>query len=139
MLTNLKWIPDWMGKLRIEIYPTYRNIVVAPVIPQSTIDFLPSIRTTVDTYNLADWDNNNAENNIMFDLGFQQLNMPMKNRFKDDLATATCNILPSHIWTCNTQSTDRCQIRLAMNQIRAEMSMALANKYAENQCISQFN
>src|SRR5215469_12363860 len=35
LFTNLKWIPNWMGTLVLEIYPTFQNIVVAPVLEEA--------------------------------------------------------------------------------------------------------
>ena len=130
MLTNLKWIPDWMGSLRIEAIPSYRNIVIAPVIPQGIFETYSIIQTQMDAHNIQAWQNN-ANADALVDFGFYQLNMNMKNRIQNNLDANTCNFMNIHRWTCNTQTTDRCQIRLAMYQLQAEMSMALANKYAE--------
>ena len=32
MLFNLRYYPNWAGKLSIEIFPTYQNLVIAPVV-----------------------------------------------------------------------------------------------------------
>ena len=130
MLTNLKYFPDWMGRLRIEIIPSYRNIIVAPVIPDSDFERLPIIQTNMDAHNTQAVQNN-VNTDTLIDFGFHQLNMFMRNRIQNNLDHQTCNFLDRQIWTCNTQTTDHCQIRLAMYQLKAEISMALANKYAE--------
>ena len=119
-----------MGSLRIEVIPSYRNIVIAPVIPQGVFETFPIIQTNMDAHNIQAWQNN-ANTDALVDFGFYQLNMNMKNRINQDLDANTCNFLNIHRWTCNTQTTDRYQIRLAMYQLQAEMSMALANKFAE--------
>jgi hypothetical protein len=51
ILTDLRWIHDWMGRLRIEITPTYENLVIAPVIPQSKLNRPSKIMDALDTYN----------------------------------------------------------------------------------------
>ena len=36
-LFNLRFFPNWSGKLSIEVYPSYKNLVIAPVIPESDL------------------------------------------------------------------------------------------------------
>ena len=36
-LFNLRFFPNWSGKLSIEIYPSYRDLVIAPVIDESIL------------------------------------------------------------------------------------------------------
>ena len=50
-LFNLRFFPNWSGKLSIEIYPSYRNLVIAPVIPESKlteVDDLEKLHYTAD-------------------------------------------------------------------------------------------
>ena len=37
MFANLKWFPGFFGKLVLEIYPSYKNLVVCPIINDTTI------------------------------------------------------------------------------------------------------
>jgi hypothetical protein len=142
LFTNIKWLPRWMGKFRIEITPSYRNIVVAPVIPQEMFTIFPDINNKMNTVNNAAVANS-AEDTLV-EFGWYQLNQPMRNRFTliyneaaVDLATrgwtadfAIANV-PLHTFGCRYQETDRCHIRLATYMLKADVFSALAFKYAE--------
>src|SRR5215469_12279342 len=74
LFSNFKYYPSWMGKVIIEIIPSYTNIVIAPVIPEATFTMYPDLQAKIDAYN-------SGSTAPIFDLGWYQLNMPMKNRF----------------------------------------------------------
>src|SRR5215469_6143870 len=75
LFSNFKYYPSWMGKVIIDIVPSYSNIVIAPVVPEATFTMFPDLQTKIDAYN-------SGTTPPIFDLGWYQLNMPMKNRFK---------------------------------------------------------
>ena len=54
ILHNMKYLPEWMGKLIIKITPTYRNIIVAPVISEDLIGCHKEIQETMDIENNND-------------------------------------------------------------------------------------
>ena len=47
----MKYLPEWMGKLIIKITPTYRNIIVAPVISEDVLGCYKEIQEAMDTEN----------------------------------------------------------------------------------------
>jgi hypothetical protein len=122
LFSNLKWIADWKGKLRLEIMPSYENIVIAPVIPESTFIRYPNINNEM-----------NLENNLvisddpMVDFGFHQLNQKMRNRFA--IVGDTVTILEPQTWECNTQTTSMAYIHLASCQLRESVSLELREEF----------
>src|SRR5215469_3167896 len=74
LFTNFKYYPSWMGKVILDIVPSYTNILVAPVIPEATFTMFPDLQTKIDTYN-------SGTTLPIFDLGWYHLNQPMKNMF----------------------------------------------------------
>ena len=57
-----------MGKFIIKITPSYRNIVIAPVIPEETFAIYPDIQDKMDIENAK------SDENPIVDFGFYQLN-----------------------------------------------------------------
>jgi hypothetical protein len=99
ILKDIRWIHDWMGKLRIEIQPTYQNLVIAPVIPQSKFNRPSKLMDVIDTYN-------NAEGaGILADFGFYQLNQDMKNNFTEAADGTITLLADTQKWECTTQTT----------------------------------
>ena len=99
-LFNLRFFPNWSGKLSIEVYLSYRNLVIAPVIPESYLD------------------NENFKGLYIQDLtkcslGFHNINQPMMNAItgsQNSTWTAA-----SQTFRCNGNGcyADKCKIRLA--------------------------
>ena len=135
MLHNLKWLPQWAGKIRIEVMFSYKNLVVAPVIKPSLLMQCPQIQIVMDEENnLKDADD------PLIDLGFYQLNMPMRNRITiiyEDANVSDLNdrgwtvTFASHQFNCNTSIASQIAVRTASYMIRANVFNALAVKYAE--------
>jgi hypothetical protein len=118
---NLRWIADWMGKLRLEIMPSYENIVVCPVIPESTLINYKDIQNKM---NIA---NNTMNNDLLVDFGFHQLNQKMRNRFA--IVDTTATILAPHTWVCNTQTTSNSFIHLASYKLRDSVALELRDDF----------
>jgi hypothetical protein len=106
-----------MGKIRLEIMPSYHNIVVAPVIPESTFTKYPDIITKMN------FSNNIVDNEPLVDFGFYQLNQKMNNRFS--IVGNDAKILDPHTWECNTQTTSNSFIHLAHYKLREAVSEEL--------------
>ena len=119
-LFNLRFFPNWSGKLSIEIYPSYRNLVIAPVIPEtdfSTVTKLIGNHTTETKCELS-----------KINLGFRNINQPMLNVLKDGNNT----LEPSaQTFKCNGEEcyADKCKIRLATYLLKMDVFNALAMKY----------
>ena len=131
-LFNLRFFPNWSGKLSIEVYPSYRNLVIAPVIPASDIfinmdDKMLAHRISAQyTYPIVDA---NIHNLTKINLGFRNINQPMMNKITDgtpyDVAVQT--------FTCNGDGcyADKCKIRLATYLLKMDIFNALAAKYIQ--------
>ena len=119
-LFNLRFFPNWSGKISIEIYPSYRNLVIAPVIPEtdfSTVTKLNSNHTTESKCELSN-----------INLGFRNINQPMLNVLKNGDPTLTPS---AQIFNCNGDGcyADKCKIRLATYLLKMDVFNALAMKY----------
>jgi hypothetical protein len=128
LFTNLKWIPNWMGKIILRITPSFRNIVIAPVIEEAMFTLNPNIVTTMNTQN-NNGDNPNDDAHRLIDFGFYHLNQPMRNRFT--VADNGAVTFPAaQTWRCEYQVVPKCQIRLATYQMRMDAFESLAAFYA---------
>ena len=120
-LFNLRFFPNWSGKLSIEVYPSYRNIVIAPVIPET--DFI----TVADLKGLGI--GANAKGMTKVNLGFRNINQPMFNVLKAGNPYA-CTM---QVFKCNGDGcyADKCKIRLATYLLKMDIFNALAAKYIQ--------
>ena len=120
-----------MGKFIIKITPSYRNIVIAPVIPEETFIMYPDIQVKMNTENAID------DANPIVDFGFYQLNQKMRNKFtivttvNNNTITHTCTIAEAQEFKCIFQRVARCEIRLATYQIKMDIFNRLAMQYAQ--------
>ena len=118
-LFNLRFFPNWSGKLSIEIYPSYRNIVIAPVIPETEL----TSNEKLEKLHAADAVCDPSKINI----GFRNINQPMVNVLKEaDPYTVT-----AQTFTCNGDGCKacNCKIRLATYLLKMDIFNALAAKY----------
>ncbi len=117
-LFNLRFFPNWSGKLSIEVYPSYRNLVIAPVIPETD-------------FSNADFRDLYTKDLTKCSLGFHNINQAMMNAI-----TAPS----SGPWTAAVQTfkcngdgcyADKCKIRLATYLLKMDVFNALAAKYIQ--------
>jgi hypothetical protein len=127
LFRNIKWLPKWMGRITLNVTPSYKNIIIAPVIPEEDFALYPSIQAKLNT------ENNKDDNGIPVDFGFYQLNQKMNNRILTANFTAlVCDLAAEpQTWSCNYQETDNCKIRLASYQLKMDVYTALQYKFAE--------
>jgi len=121
---NIKYLPEWMGKFIIKITPSYRNIVVAPVIPEEAFIIYPDIVNKMNLENAQD-----SEDQLV-DFGFYQLNQKMRNKFtlQND---GTCTLGAVHEFKCIFQRVTKCEMRLATYQLNMDVFNRLAFQYAQ--------
>lgn len=120
MLGNLKWFPSFFGKLTLEIYPSFRNLVICPIISEHIIDqngtlgdktIKPSTLTAL--VNEAGAIGSNV-------VGFRQINSTVLIGFNDLTANHTKTALYG-VFSCSTSTTNKCHIRLAETVVRMDI------------------
>ena len=140
-LFNLRFFPNWSGKLSIEVYPSYRNLVIAPVIPEEDLLIKNNIATIRGSKNVKD---ELVKDFTDIDLGFRNINQEMKNQVKltikeqneaDDEKSLriTAVAVAPQTFTCNGDGcyADKCKIRLATYLLKMDIFNALAAKYIQ--------
>ena len=125
MLFNLRYYPNWAGKLSIEIFPTYQNLVVAPVVShEAFVEYKEHIETT------------------SYDLGFRNIGEYPSNNIKMTIEKVTTGDGADKkeeekvVYKAVTQQfvgmiqvTKDIKIKLAQYMLRMEVFNALSLKY----------
>ena len=125
MLFNLRYYPNWAGKLSIEIFPTYQNLVVAPVVShEAFVEHKERIETT------------------SYDLGFRNIGEYPSNNIKKTIEKVTTGDGADKkeeekvVYKAVTQQfvgmiqvTKNIKIKLAQYMLRMEVFNALSLKY----------
>ena len=125
MLFNLRYYPNWAGKLSIEIFPTYQNLVVAPVVShEAFVEYKEHIETT------------------SYDLGFRNIGEYPSNNIKKTVEKITTGDGADKkeeekvVYKAVTQQfvgmiqvTKNIKIKLAQYMLRMEVFNALSLKY----------
>ena len=125
MLFNLRYYPNWAGKLSIEIFPTYQNLVVAPVVShEAFVEHKERIETT------------------SYDLGFRNIGEYPSNNIKKTIEKVTTGDGADKkeeekvVYKAVTQQfvgmiqvTKDIKIKLAQYMLRMEVFNALSLKY----------
>ena len=125
MLFNLRYYPNWAGKLSIEIFPTYQNLVVAPVVShEAFVEHKERIETT------------------SYDLGFRNIGEYPSNNIKMTVEKVTTGDGADKkeeekvVYKAATQQfvgmiqvTKNIKIKLAQYMLRMEVFNALSLKY----------
>lgn len=112
LLFNMKYYPNWAGKMTLEVYPTFKNICVCPIIDSAVY---PAIKDKIDDGTL--------------NLGFYNLNQSMKNGITESSEKAiVCGNLT---FKCTESTTTSGKIKLARQLLRIDVFNALAAKYIQ--------
>ena len=125
MLFNLRYYPNWAGKLSIEIFPTYQNLVVAPVVShEAFVEHKERIETT------------------SYDLGFRNIGEYPSNNIKMTVEKVTTGdgadkkeeekVVYKGVtqqFVGMIQVTKDIKIKLAQYMLRMEVFNALSLKY----------
>ena len=135
LLRNLKYMPQWAGKLSIEIIPSYKNIVVAPCYdpfdPHYIMDLIDG--SVLDATGKGVYYNAVKNGKSDVSLGFKNLNQPCKwlvttNSNKIDGTDLTFGDIT---FKCNNQTTDDVKIHLAIYMLQMDVFNALAAQYVQ--------
>ena len=133
MLKNLKYLPQWAGKLSIELIPSYKNIVVArvedPVAPL-TISKLVGGGKLNAGQEQAFIDAITANFKSDFNPGFINLNQTTK--WLCDITAANGAVaLSDATFACNNQTSNSIEIHLAVYMLQMDVFNALAAQYVQ--------
>ena len=134
ILRNLKYLPQWAGKLSIEIIPSYRNIVVAPVDDYTDPYYLATIpAATLSTTGVGKFKTDIlAKEGYAFSTGFINLNQTTKWLITANDANASTSIAANDLtFSCNNQTTDKVEIHLATYMLQMDVFNALAAQYVQ--------
>ena len=125
---NLKWFAEWMGKITIEIFPSYKNLVVCPVVPDVDKSFTYNTSSTGHISDLL-----SAE--TKFHLGFHNINETFYGIILSSGTTlnshATTGVLKTIRFSANDQQSDKIQIRTAQYMLQADIYDSIAQRYMQ--------
>jgi len=124
---NLKWFPEWMGKICIEIYPSYKNLVICPVVdPAGSFTYNTNVTGTVKGLLQAV---------TTFHLGFHNINETFPGIILSSGTTlnahATTGVLKNITFSASDQECDHIQIRTAQYMLQADVYDAIAQRYMQ--------
>ena len=137
MFANLKWFPGFFGKLTLEIYPSYKNLVVCPVFDDQ-IAGEDVADADVGTERLkwsqiagfagandAALKTSTVGSNIG---GFRQINTNVLAGIDDTTAThAKAAVMKA--FTCTTSRTNKCHLRLAETVVRMDVYNQVLSRF----------
>ena len=128
---NLKWFAEWMGKICIEIYPSYKNLVVCPVVNPDN----------VCSYKNAAGDASASEHKLKdvlpnlpthFHAGFHNINDEFIGILKASSAVwSTATNADTVRFSANDQVADAIQIRTAQYMLQADIYDSIAQRYMQ--------
>ena len=126
MFANLKWFPGFFGKLTLEIYPSYKNLVVCPVLGDQVAgedvsdDDVGDSRlklSQIASFVGDDLAASTVGSNVC---GFRQINTNVLAGIDDTTAShAKAGVFKA--FTCNTSRTVKCHLRLAETVVRMDV------------------
>lgn len=121
MLANLKWFPGFFGKMTLEIYPSYRNLVVCPVLQDFIDEHEDSTGTSYKRSELASLVDTTKEIGSN-PFGFTQINgdlyIPQYNN-SDETKKMLTEIATR--FACSDSTTKRCHIYTAETVVRMDV------------------
>ncbi len=126
MFANLKWFPGFFGKLTLEIYPSYKNLVVCPVISDILVnENTAAAATTCKPSELTAGTTNTTGSNLF---GFRQINTPVVACIDDTTASHKKEFQTS-TFTCSTSETTKCHLRLAETVVRMDVYNQVMSRF----------
>ena len=130
---NLKWFAEWMGKICIEIYPSYKNLVVAscvdPTFKSDVCNFYASGTTTATAHTLPEL---LAVASTDFHVGFHNINEEFYGiTANTSAAWNQTNNLKKIKFSANDHVADHIQIRTAQYMLQADVYDGIAQRYLQ--------
>ena len=135
MFANLKWFPGFFGRLVLEIYPSFKNLVVCPIIGSDQIESDETAAAQVPAAKVqmkqiqgfvgADLAASTVGSNLC---GFRQINTPVFAGFNDTTATHA-KAAAMGTFRCTTSRTNKCHIRLAETVVRMDVYNQILSRF----------
>ena len=135
MFANLKWFPGFFGRLTLEIYPSFKNLVVCPIIGSDQIESDETAAAQVPAAKVqmkqiqgfvgADLAASTVGSNLC---GFRQINTPVFAGFNDTTATHA-KAAAMGTFRCTTSRTNKCHIRLAETVVRMDVYNQILSRF----------
>ncbi|KAH0799809.1 uncharacterized protein GO595_007530 [Histomonas meleagridis] len=130
LLFNMRYYPNWAGKLSIELMPSYQNLVIAPI-PNYDNILLKNDDSDNDKRKYY-IDIRDIINNGDVDLGFRNINETVYNNIKEtDSSGSYTYTEQQQQFICNTQTTKDIKIKLAKYLLKMDVFNALSAKYIQ--------
>ena len=128
MFANLKWLPSFFGKLTLEIYPSYKNLVVCPIVSeQIALEYTADIVTgaaipasRIKESQLCALATSDKGSNVC---GFRQINTDILSGFNGSKAGIYA------AFTCSTSRTKKCHLRLAEVVVRMDIYNQILSRF----------
>ena len=118
LLYNMRYYPNWAGKMSIELMPSYQNIVIAPVCDHESLVAAKAV----------------VGGDYLCDLGFRNINESVKSNIKAttaDGSTTYATMDAPQTFVCNSQVTKDVKIKLATYLLKMDVFNSLAAKYLQ--------
>ena len=122
---NLKWFAEWMGKICIEIYPSYKNLVVCPVNADTSIKYASGASANNHTFQAA------CAANSSIHLGFHNINETFKFIVgaARDAGVVIGDSIKDFKFSASDQVSDKIQIRTAQYMLQADVYDGIVQRY----------
>ena len=130
MFANLKWLPGFFGKLTLEIYPSYKNLVICPILGEiMTTEFAEAADNALKPSDLSNAVGTPSTSTIGSNLyGFRQIGTPVVCAF-NDVTSGHAKTILTGTFTCNTSKTNKCHLRLAETVVRMDVYNKILSRF----------
>ena len=134
MFANLKWFPGFFGKLTLEIYPSYKNLVVCPVFDtQIAGEDVTDANVGSERLKLSQIakfvGDNLATSTVGSNIGgFRQINTNVLAGIDETTADKT-KAAVMKAFTCTTSRTNKCHLRLAETVVRMDVYNQVLSRF----------
>jgi hypothetical protein len=133
MFANLKWFPGFFGKLTLEIYPSYKNLVVCPVFDnQIAGEDVADANVGTERLKLsqiAGFVGTVATSTVGSNIGgFRQINTNVLAGI-DETTESKAKAPVMKAFTCTTSRTNKCHLRLAETVVRMDVYNQVLSRF----------
>ena len=136
ILQHLKYFPGFMGKLQIEIYPSYKNLVWANITADHIDNFSAGVVTNLRPLNQSeDFEPPellaSVDSDIRDVLSFYQINSPAWNRYDTPENDVESHVFGFQTFVVSTSTLTRFHLYQAVYMIKIDVYNALEMNYLQ--------